>query len=154
MGKVYQGKLTAIRKRFGIVVSRFNELLTKKLLEGAQEELVRHGIKPEQIDIVWVPGSFEIPMAAQRLAQGKKYGAVICLGAIIKGETQHFDYIASEAAKGIAQVALATGTPVEFGIITADTLEQAIERAGTKRGNKGAQAANAALEMANLFDQL
>lgn len=154
MGKTYEGHLVGAKKRFGIVVSRFNDLITKKLLEGAQDRLVRCGVKAEQIDIVWVPGSFEIPLAAQKLAQSKKYSAIICLGAIIRGDTPHFEYIANQAAKGIAQVALDSGTPVEFGIITADTLEQVLERAGTKRGNKGAQAAEAAIEMANLFEQL
>ena len=136
------------------MVSRFNELITKKLLEGAQDRLIRSGVKETDIDVVWVPGSFEIPMAAQKLAQKKKYDAIICLGAIIRGETQHFDYIAGEAAKGIAQVALNNGIPVEFGVITSETVEQAIERSGLKKGNKGAQAAEAAIEMANLFKQL
>ncbi|MBI4713319.1 MAG: 6,7-dimethyl-8-ribityllumazine synthase [Planctomycetes bacterium] len=154
MGKVYQGELAGNKKKFGIIVSRFNELITKKLLEGAEDYLVRHGVKTEGIDVVWVPGSFEIPLIAQRLVRSKKYDAIICLGAIIKGETPHFDYIASESAKGIAQVSLANSIPIEFGIITAETVEQAMERAGIKRGNKGAQAAEAALEMANLFDQL
>lgn len=154
MGKVYQGKLSGEDKRFGIVVSRFNELLTKKLLEGAIDRLVRHGVKETDIDVFWVPGCFEIPLVAQRLSRTKKYDALICLGAIIKGDTPHFDYIASETAKGIAQVALASGIPVEFGIITAETLEDAIERAGIKKGNKGAQSAEAAIEMANLLEQL
>ena len=154
MGKVYEGKLTGSKKRFGIVVSRFNELINKKLLDGAMDRLTRQGVRSEDIDIAWVPGSWEIPIAAQKMAQAKKYDAIICLGTIIKGETPHFDYIAGQAAKGIAQVALNSGIPVEFGIITSETLEQAIERAGTKRGNKGAQAAEAAIEMANLCDQL
>jgi len=154
MGKVYQGNLTAVKKRFGIIVSRFNELITKKLLEGAIDRLVRHGAKEEAIDVVWAPGAFEIPLLAQKLAATKKYDALICLGAIIKGETPHFDYIASESAKGIAQAALQSGIPIEFGIITAENLEQAIERAGIKRGNKGAAAAEAAIEMVNLLEQL
>lgn len=154
MSKVYQGDLQGEKKKFGIVVSRFNELITKKLLEGAQDRLIRSGVKETDIDVVWVPGSFEIPMAAQKLAQKKKYDAIICLGAIIRGETQHFDYIAGEAAKGIAQVALNNDIPVEFGVITSETVEQAIERSGLKKGNKGAQAAEAAIEMANLFKQL
>lgn len=154
MGKIYQGNLTGARKRFAIIVSRFNELITKKLLEGALDRLVRHGVKEEAIDVVWVPGSFEIPLAAKKMAQSKKYDALICLGAIIKGDTPHFEYIASAAAKGIAQAALDSGVPIEFGIITAETLEQVIERAGIKRGNKGAQAAESAIEMANLFEQL
>ncbi len=154
MGKVYQGDLVGTKKRFGIVVSRFNELINKKLLEGAQDRLTRAGVKKEEIDVVWVPGSLEIPLAAQKLAKTKHYDAVICLGTIIKGDTPHFDYVAAQTAKGIAQVALNTGIPTQFGVITAETLEQAIERAGTKRGNKGAQAAEAAIEMANLCAQL
>lgn len=154
MGKVYQGNLIGTKKRFGIVVSRFNELINKKLLEGAQDRLVRSGVKTEKIDVVWVPGSLEIPLAAQKLAQTKRYDAIICLGTIIKGDTPHFDYVASQTVKGIAQVALATGIPIQSGVITAEILEQAIERAGTKRGNKGAQAAEAAIEMANLCTEL
>jgi 6,7-dimethyl-8-ribityllumazine synthase len=154
MGKVYQGRLSGEKKRFCIIVSRFNELLTKKLLDGAIDRLVRHDVKETDIDVVWTPGSFEIPLIAQKISGKKKYDAVICLGAIIRGDTPHFDYIASETAKGIAQVSLASGIPVEFGIITADTLEDAIDRAGIKKGNKGAQAAEAAIEMANLVAQL
>lgn len=154
MGKTWQGKLTGEGKRFCIIVSRFNELLTKKLLEGATDSLIRHGVKESDIDAVWVPGSFEIPLVAQKMAQKKKYHALICLGVIIKGDTPHFDYIASEAAKGIAQVNLNFGIPVEFGIITAETVEDAIDRAGIKKGNKGAQAAESAVEMANLMEQL
>lgn len=154
MGKVYQGGLVGTKKRFGIVVSRFNELISKKLLEGAQDRLTRAGVKNEEIDVVWVPGSLEIPLVAQKLAKTKRYDAVICLGTIIKGDTPHFDYVAAQTAKGIAQVALDTGIPLQFGIITAETLEQAIERAGAKRGNKGAHAAEAAIEMANLCSQL
>lgn len=154
MGKTCQGKLTGEGKRFCIIVSRFNELLTKKLLEGATDRLIRHGVKESDIDAIWVPGSFEIPLVAQKIAQKKKYHALICLGVIIKGDTPHFDYIASVAAKGIAQVNLNFGVPVEFGIITAETVEDAIDRAGIKKGNKGAQAAEAAIEMANLMEQL
>lgn len=154
MGKVYQGGLVGTKKRFGIVVSRFNELINKKLLEGAQDRLTRAGVKNEEIDVVWVPGSLEIPLVAQKLAKTKRYDAVICLGTIIKGDTPHFDYVAAQTAKGIAQVALDTGIPLQFGVITAETLEQAIERAGAKRGNKGAHAAEAAIEMANLCSQL
>lgn len=154
MSKVYQGDLSANKKRFGIIVSRFNELITKKLLEGAEDKLIRHGVKKDDIDVVWVPGSFEIPLVAQKLAKSKKYDALICLGAIIRGETPHFDYIASESAKGIAQVAFQSGLPIEFGIITAENVEQAMERAGIKRGNKGAQAAESAIEMVNLMEQL
>lgn len=154
MGKVYQGGLVGTKKRFGIVVSRFNELINKKLLEGAQDRLTRAGVKKEEIDVVWVPGSLEIPLVAQKLAKTKRYDAIICLGTIIKGDTPHFDYVAAQTAKGIAQVALDTGIPLQFGVITAETLEQAIERAGAKRGNKGAHAAEAAIEMANLCSQL
>lgn len=154
MGKTYQGNLIGTKKRFGIVVSRFNELINTKLLEGAQDRLTRQGVKPEDIDIVWVPGSLEIPLAALKLTQTKRYHAIICLGTIIKGDTPHFDYIASQTARGIAQTALTTGIPVEFGIIIAETLDQAVERAGTKRGNKGSLAAEAAIEMANLCEQL
>ena len=154
MGKIYQGDLSASKKRFGIIVSRFNELITKKLLEGAEDILLRHGVKKDDIDVVWVPGSFEIPLIAQKLSKTKKYDALICLGAIIRGDTPHFDYIASVSAKGIAQVAFESGLPIEFGIITAENVEQAMERAGIKRGNKGAQAAESAIEMVNLIDQL
>ncbi|MEK7449373.1 MAG: 6,7-dimethyl-8-ribityllumazine synthase [Planctomycetota bacterium] len=154
MGKIYQGNLSGAKLKVAIVVSRFNELITKKLLEGAQDRLTRMGVKANNIDVAWVPGSFEIPVTAQRLVKQKKYDAIICLGAIIKGETSHFDYIASEVAKGVAQVALTGGLPVEFGVITSETVEQAIERAGVKKGNKGAQAAESAIEMANLFKEL
>lgn len=154
MGKIYEGNLNASGKRFAIIVSRFNELITQRLLDGAQDRLIRSGVKKENFDIVWVPGSFEIPLIARKLVRTKKYDAIICLGAIIKGDTPHFDYIASESAKGIAQVSLESGIPIEFGIITAETAEQAMERAGIKRGNKGAQAAEAAVEMVNILDQL
>lgn len=154
MAKIVEGNLIAKGKQFGIVASRFNDFITKRLIDGAVDTLVRHGAQENQIDIVWVPGAFEIPAVAQRLAKGKKYDAVICLGTVIRGETPHFDYIASEAAKGIAKVGLDTGVPTIFGIITADTTEQAIERAGTKDGNKGKDAAMSAIEMVNLFDNL
>ncbi|MDI6733264.1 MAG: 6,7-dimethyl-8-ribityllumazine synthase [Planctomycetota bacterium] len=154
MGKVYEGNLEATGKKFAIIVSRFNELVTQRLLDGAQDRLVRYGVKKEHIDVVWVPGSFEIPLIAQRLTRSKKYDAIICLGAIIKGDTPHFDYIASESAKGIAHVCLESGIPIEFGIITAETVEQAMERAGIKRGNKGAQAAESAVEMVNILKQI
>lgn len=154
MANVYQGQLVAGKHRFAVIVSRFNEFISSKLLSGAIDALVRHGVDDKAIDVVWTPGSFEIPVAAGRLASSGKYNAVICLGAVIRGSTPHFDYIASEAAKGIAQVGVSTGVPTIFGIITTDTLEQAIERAGTKAGNKGADAAVAAIEMANLFDAL
>ncbi len=150
MSQQHEGMLLGKGLKFGLVVSRFNEFITKKLLEGAQDALLRHDVSKEDIDITWVPGAFEIPLIAKKLAQTKKYHAVICLGAVIRGGTPHFDYIASEVTKGIAMVGLETGLPVIYGIITADTLEQAIERAGTKAGNKGFEAAMSAIEMANL----
>jgi len=151
MNKQFEGSLLGKGLRFGLVVSRFNEFITKKLLEGAQDALCRHGVNEADIDIAWVPGSFEIPLVAKKLAQSKKYDAVICLSAVVRGGTPHFEYIATELTKGIAKVALETGLPVIYGVITADTLEQAIERAGTKMGNKGFQAAESAIEMANLL---
>jgi 6,7-dimethyl-8-ribityllumazine synthase len=154
MPKVYEGQLIAKGKKFGIVASRFNEFITNKLLEGALDALKRHGAKDEEIEIAWVPGSFEIPYAAQRMAESKKYDAIICVGAVIRGSTPHFEYIASEVTKGIAQTGLKTGVPIIYGVITPDTLEQAIERAGTKAGNKGFQAAMSAIEMVNLFDKI
>jgi len=150
MGKVFEGKLSAKGLRFGIVISRFNEFITSKLLDGCLDALKRHDADEKNLDIVWVPGSFEIPFAANKFASSKKYDAVICLGAVIKGDTPHFDYIAAEVTKGIAAAGLKTGVPVVFGVITTDNLEQAIERAGTKSGNKGADAAMTAIEMANL----
>jgi len=150
MEKHFEGMLLGEGLKFGLVVSRFNEFITKKLLEGARDALLRHGVSEEDIEIAWTPGSFEIPLIAQKLAQTKKYDAVICLGAVIRGGTPHFEYIAAEVSKGIARVSLETGLPVIYGIITADTLEQAIERAGTKEGNAGFKAAMNALEMANL----
>ena len=138
MKKVYQGALLAQGLKFALVVSRFNEFISSRLLDGAQDALLRHGAKEEDIEIAWAPGSFEIPLIAQKMAESKKYSAVICLGAIIRGGTPHFDYVAAEASKGVAKVSMDTGVPVMFGIITADTLEQAIERAGTKEGNLGA----------------
>ena len=150
MSKHFEGKLLGEGLRFGLVVSRFNEFITKKLLEGAQDALLRHGVKEEDIDIAWTPGAFEIPLIAKKLAQTKKYDAVICLATVVRGGTPHFEYIAAEVTKGIAKVGLETGLPVIYGVITADTLEQAIERAGTKMGNKGFDAAMSAIEMANL----
>jgi 6,7-dimethyl-8-ribityllumazine synthase len=134
-----------------IVVARFNELVTRALLSGAEDGLARHGVEPEGVDVAWVPGSFEIPVTARKLAESGRYQAVVCLGAVIRGETPHFDQVANQASSGIARVALDTGVPVIFGIITADTLEQALERAGGKMGNKGYDAAVAAIEMANLM---
>jgi len=154
MAKVHAGKMLAKGKNFGIVVSRFNEFISQKLLDGALDALRRHDADEERIEIFWVPGSFEIPWAARKMALSKKYDAILCLGAIIRGDTPHFDYIASEVAKGIAQTSLSTGVPTLFGIITADNLEQAIERAGTKAGNKGAQAALSAIELVNLLPMM
>ena len=151
MGKSFEGMLLGEGLKFGLVVSRFNEFIAGKLLEGAQDGLHRHGVADDDVDIAWVPGSFEIPLAALKMAQAKKYDAVICLGAVIRGNTPHFDYIAAELSKGIAKVALENGLPLTNGVITADTLEQAIERAGTKMGNKGFDAAVNAIEMANLL---
>lgn len=153
MPQIFEGKLLGEGLRFGIVVSRFNEFITNKLLSGALDMLFRHGVSEKAVDVAWVPGAFEIPLTAQKMVE-RGYDAVICLGAVIRGATPHFDYIASEVTKGIAQVSLATGVPVIYGLITADTLEQAIERAGTKAGNKGADAAVTALEMVNLFKEL
>ena len=151
MGKLFEGKLLGKGLKFVLVVSRFNEFITQKLLEGAQDALLRHGVNEEDIEVAWVPGSFEIPLVAKKLAQTRKYDAVICLGAVIRGGTPHFEYIAAEVTKGIAKVSLDTELPVVYGIITAENLEQAIERAGTKAGNKGFDAAVEAIEMANLM---
>jgi 6,7-dimethyl-8-ribityllumazine synthase len=154
MGKPFEGMLLGKGLKFGVAASRFNEFITKKLVEGAQDALLRHGVSGEDIDIAWVPGSFELPLAAQKLAQTKRYDAIICLGAVIRGGTPHFDFIAGEVTKGIAQVGLASGLPVIYGIVTADTLEQAIDRAGTKEGNQGFKAASSAIEMANLVKSI
>lgn len=151
MGKRFEGNLVGHGLRFGIVVSRFNEFITSKLLDGAMDGLRRHGVQEADVDVAWVPGSFEIPVVARRLAQTGHYDAVLCLGAVIRGSTAHFDYVAGEAAKGIGAVALQTGIPVIFGVLTTDTIEQAIERAGTKAGNKGFDAAVTGIEMANLL---
>ena len=150
MSKRFEGMLLGKGLKFGLVVPRFNDFISRRLLEGAQDALLRHGVSEEDIDIAWVPGSFEIPLIAKKLAQTKRYDAVICLGAVIRGGTPHFEYVASEVTKGIAKVGLETGLPIIYGVITADTLEQAIERAGTKEGNRGFQAAVNAIEMANL----
>ncbi len=151
MGKLFEGVLLGKGLKFALVISRFNEFITKKLLEGAQDALLRHGVSEEDIEVAWVPGSFEIPLAAKKLAQTRKYDAVICLGAVIRGGTPHFEYIAAEVTKGIAKVSLDTEVPVVYGVITAENLEQAIERAGTKSGYKGFDAAVEAIEMANLM---
>ncbi|MFY9257810.1 MAG: 6,7-dimethyl-8-ribityllumazine synthase [Dethiobacteria bacterium] len=152
--KVYEGQLIARGFRFALVVSRFNEFISNRLLGGALDCLKRHEADEEKIDIVWVPGAFEIPVVAQKLAQSGRYDAIVCLGAVIRGSTPHFDYIATEVAKGVAQVGLNSGIPAVFGVITSDTLEQAIERAGTKSGNKGWAAAQSAIEMADLCRRL
>ena len=150
MGKKYQGTLLGEGLRFGVVISRFNEFITGRLLEGAEDALLRHGVKEGDIEVAWTPGSFEIPLIAKKMAESGKYAAIICLGAVVRGGTPHFDYIATEVTKGIAAVGLETGMPVAYGVVTADTLEQAIERAGTKMGNAGFEAAMSAIEMANL----
>jgi 6,7-dimethyl-8-ribityllumazine synthase len=149
-----EGNLLAKGKKFGIIASRFNDFITKELIAGCLDTLTRHGAEDKDLAVTWVPGAFEIPLVAQRLAKSKTYDALICLGTIIRGSTPHFDYIAAEVAKGIAKVSLDSATAVVFGVITADTIEQAIERAGTKDGNKGKDAALNAIEMANLMDNL
>ena len=154
MVKTVEGNLIAKGKKFGIIASRFNDFITKELVSGCMDTLTRHGVNNEDLSITWVPGAFEVPLVAQRLAKAKSYDALICLGTVIRGSTPHFDYIAAEVAKGIAKVSLDSGLPVIFGIITADTIEQAIERAGTKEGNKGRDAASSAIEMANLLTQI
>ena len=154
MPKTIEGKLSAEGRKFGIIVSRFNHFITDRLLEGTLDALKRHGALDEDIVIVKVPGSFEVPLAAKKLAASQKYSAVICLGSVIRGATPHFDYVAAEVAKGVAQVMIDTGTPIAFGVLTTDTIEQAIERAGTKAGNKGWAAAMSAIEMADLADQI
>ncbi len=153
MANVFEGKLIGDNQRFGIVVARFNEFITNKLLSGSIDTLIRHGVERDNIDIAWVPGAFEMPLAAQKMA-ARGYDAVICLGAVIRGATPHFEYVAAEVTKGIAQVGLNTGIPIVYGVITADTIEQAIERAGTKAGNKGSDAASTAIEMVNLFKEM
>ncbi len=149
---IYHGDLVSQDKKYAIVVSRFNEFITSKLLDGAHDALVRHNVDDNNISVFWVPGAFEIPIVTQKLASAKKFDAIICLGALIRGNTPHFDYISSEVTKGIAQVSLQFNVPITYGLITSDTLEQAIERAGTKSGNKGVDAAMSAIELANLFD--
>lgn len=151
MGQVFEGRLIGEGLCFAVVVSRFNEFITGKLLEGAHDAMRRHGVDDENVDVIWVPGSFEIPFMAKRVAESGRYSAVICLGAVIRGATPHFDYVAAEVAKGVAAVGLSTGVPTIFGVLTTDTIEQAIERAGTKAGNKGFEAAMSAIEMANLL---
>ena len=154
MSNVFEGMLLGEGLKLGVVASRFNELITRKLLDGAQDALLRHGVNAEDIDIAWVPGSFEIPLVAQKLAQTRRYDAIVCVGAVIRGATPHFEYIAAEVTKGIARASLDAGLPITYGVITTDTLEQAIERAGTKVGNKGFDAAVNAIEMANLMKSI
>ena len=151
MGRRFEGHLVGTGLHFAIVAGRFNDLITAQLLSGALDGLTRHGVDENNVDIAWVPGSFEIPVVAKKLAQSGRYDAVLCLGAVIRGSTPHFDYVAAEASKGIAAVALQTGVPVIFGVLTTDSIEQAIERAGTKAGNKGYDAAVSGIEMANLL---
>lgn len=152
--KTYEGNLIAKDLKFGIIIGRFNEFISSKLLGGAIDGLIRHGADESNVEVAWVPGAFEIPLAAQKMAVSKKYDAVICLGAVIRGSTPHFDFVSNEMSKGIAKVSLDTGLPVIFGVLTTDTIEQAIERAGTKAGNKGYDAAVTAIEMANLLKNL
>jgi 6,7-dimethyl-8-ribityllumazine synthase len=154
MSTVIEGLLDGSGKKFALVASRFNELITRKLVEGAMDCLIRHNVNKDAITLVWVPGAFEIPVAAQKLARSKQYDAVICLGAVIRGGTPHFDYVAAEVSKGVAKVSLDEALPVIFGVLTTDTIEQAVERAGTKGGNKGWNAALSAIEMVDLFSKL
>ena len=154
MANIIEGNITAEGLRFAIVASRFNEFITAKLLDGALDMLRRHGAAEDAVDVVWVPGAFEIPLAAKKLAASGKYDAVICVGAVIRGATSHYDYVCSEVSKGVAQAGLSTGVPVIFGVVTTENIEQAVERAGTKAGNKGADGAMAAMEMANLLKKI
>ena len=154
MPKTIEGALVSKGKKYGLVVARFNEFISSKLLGGAMDALTRHGVTDEEVTVTWVPGAFEIPVVVRKMAGSGTFDAVIALGAVIRGGTPHFDYVANEVSKGVAQVALQTGVPVLFGVLTTDTIEQAVERAGTKSGNKGFDAAIAAIEMANLMEQL
>ena len=154
MGKTFQGELHGAGLRIALVVSRFNEVVTSRLLAGARSALERNGVADDDVDVAWVPGAFELPVIARRLAESRRYDAVVCLGAVIRGETPHFEYVAAEAARGIGDVARDTGVPTIFGVLTPNTLEQALERAGGKAGNKGYDAAISAVEMANLLRQL
>ena len=154
MGESFEGMLIGKGLKFGLVVSRFNEFIAKKLLEGAQDALHRHGVNDEDVDTAWVPGSLEIPLVALKMANSDKYNAIICLGAVVRGGTPHFEYVSAELSRGISKVAFSSGLPITNGVITAETLEQAIERAGTKMGNKGFDAAVNAIEMANLLKSL
>lgn len=152
--KVYEGKLVSNDIKVGIVVARFNEFITSKLLGGAIDGLKRENVKEEDIEVAWVPGAFEIPLVAKKMAESKKYDAVICLGAVIRGATSHYDYVCAEVSKGVAQVSMNSGIPVMFGILTTDTIEQAVERAGAKAGNKGFECAQGAIEMVNLLREM
>lgn len=154
MPNIIEGMLTVNNEKFCIIVARFNEFISSKLLSGAIDELMRHGVKEENIDILWVPGAFEIPLIAKKSAETGKYNAIITLGAVIKGSTSHYDYVCAEVSKGVASVGLETGIPVIFGVLTCDNIEQAIERAGTKAGNKGADAAKSAIEMSSLISKI
>ena len=152
--KTIEGKLIGKGMKFGVVAARFNDFITSKLLEGAMDALIRHGAESDDVSVAWVPGSFEIPLAAQKMAASGKYDAVICLGAVIKGSTDHYDYVCAEGSKGVAQVGLNNGIPVLFGVLTTDNIEQAIERAGTKAGNKGFDVAVSAIEMVDLLKNI
>lgn len=152
--KIYEGKLVSEGMKIGIVIARFNEFITSKLLSGALDGLVRENVRKDDIEIAWVPGAFEIPLVASKMVKSNKYHAIICLGAVIRGNTDHYNYVCSEVSKGIAQIALESGTPVIFGVLTTDTIEQAIERSGTKSGNKGYECAHSAIEMVNLLREI
>ncbi|MBN2565910.1 MAG: 6,7-dimethyl-8-ribityllumazine synthase [Candidatus Eisenbacteria bacterium] len=154
MSRVYEGSISGAGKKFGIVVSRFNEFISLRLLEGAMDCFRRHGTADDDISIAWVPGAFDVPAVAKRMGDSGRFDAVVCLGAVIRGATPHFDYVASEVAKGVAQVSMSTGVPTVFGVVTAETLEQAIERAGSKAGNRGWDAAQSAMELASLYAEM
>jgi 6,7-dimethyl-8-ribityllumazine synthase len=154
MTNTFEGMLTVTNERFCIIVARFNEFISSKLLSGAIDELRRHGVKEDNIDVMWVPGAFEIPLIAKKAAKTGKYSAIIALGAVIRGTTSHYDYVCAEVSKGVASVSLDTGLPVIFGVLTCENIEQAIERAGTKAGNKGSDAAKSAIETANLISKI
>ncbi len=154
MANIFEGKLIASGLKFGVVVSRFNEFMTNRLLEGAMDVIIRHGGNSDDVDVVWVPGGMEIPVAAKKIASSNKYDAIICLAVVIRGGTPHFEHVCNSLTRGIGTISLETGVPVIYGVITADSIDQAIERAGTKAGNKGADAASTAIEMANLMKQI
>lgn len=154
MTRIFEGNLIGSGLKVGIIVSRFNEFITTRLLSGAEDALKRHGVEAENINVAWVPGVFEIPLAAKKLAESNKYDAIITLGTVIRGATPHFDFVSNEVAKGVASTSLATGVPIIFGVLTTESIEQAIERAGTKAGNKGWEAATNAIEMANLYKDM